>query len=473
MEMIALPRSTAWQRGVLVGGLLTVLLGWVVDPIWVLVGAVAVLATLFILRYPVAGLILLSFSVPWLGGLSISAGTFSFTPTDVTVAVVGGVWAARVAHRHSWELKDACWLPWIVLFLLVIVVSGVMALDRASAIREIVKWMELGVVYVAAVDTIQSDRDLKLVLWGVIFAGVSQALFGFVQVGLQAGPAAFKTGAVGLRAFGSFDQPNPFAGYLNMTLPFAFALGMNLPKSEARFLARVATLAIFAGVVVSASRGAFLAGTFGLVVIAVVTRPRLRPYFWLGVLLALVAAWAATYGLMPSGPVDRVVNAAGLGNVSFTDVTNANFSAVERAAHWLTGVRLFAHYPLLGVGIGNYAQAYPAFHPRGWYAPLAHAHNYYINIAAEAGILGLVAYVLLAGSGLWYSYRAVRAGRNAVRCAAALGVLGVLIATDIHNLFDVLYVHGMVALLGLLVALLSLASRADSGGRETASEIGG
>jgi O-antigen ligase len=134
-------------------------------------------------------------------------------------------------------------------------------------------------------------------------------------------------------------------------------------------------------------------------------------------------------------------------------VTDANFSAVERAAHWLAGVRMFAAHPLLGVGIGNYSAAYPAYHPRGWYASLEHAHNYFINIAAEAGIIGLTSYVLLTGSALWYSYAITRQARTGACFAVALGSLGALTATTLHNLFDVLYVHGMATLLALIAAL--------------------
>jgi O-antigen ligase len=120
---------------------------------------------------------------------------------------------------------------------------------------------------------------------------------------------------------------------------------------------------------------------------------------------------------------------------------------------------MFAAHPLLGVGIGNYSAAYPAYHPRGWYAALAHAHNYYINIAAESGVVGLAAYMLFVGSALWYSCATIRRVSDRFYAAAALGVLGALITTSFHNLFDVLYVHGLVALLGLLVALVPIALR--------------
>jgi O-antigen ligase len=257
-----------------------------------------------------------------------------------------------------------------------------------------------------------------------------------------------------LRAFGTFDQPNPYAGYLNVTLAFALALGLRHSLSPARFWYRVAAALIAGGILVSGSRGAYLAGMLATVVVLSLAVPWFRVWAWLGVFAGVVGSWLATYNLVPLGPFQRLLATVGVGNVSFTSVNNDNFSAVERAAHWLAGVRMFASHPVLGVGIGNYASAYPNYHPRGWYAPLGHAHNYYINVAAEAGIIGLSAYLLLAGSALWYSYAALRHVPDGVLYAAILGVLGALIATYFHDLFDVLYVHGMAALFGVLVALV-------------------
>jgi O-antigen ligase len=208
----------------------------------------------------------------------------------------------------------------------------------------------------------------------------------------------------------------------------------------------------------SESRGALLAGALAVTVVLAFASRRWYRLIWPASLAGLLAAWLATLGLVPAGEFSRVLDAVGLGGVSFGHVTDANFSAVERAAHWLAGVRMFADHPLLGVGIGNYAAAYPAYHPRGWYAALAHAHNYYINVAAEAGVIGLAAYVLLAGSALWYSYAAIRQSSGNLS-AVPLGVLGALVAISFHNLFDVLYVHGMVALLGLLMVLLPASLR--------------
>jgi O-antigen ligase len=282
-----------------------------------------------------------------------------------------------------------------------------------------------------------------------------------VQAILALGPAAF-THALLLRAYGTFDQPNPYAGYLNMVLPFALAITIRTDSRRERFWYGLSAFLIVTAVLASESRGAFLATVVAVSVMLAIVSTRLRAWAWLAVFAGLVGTWLAQFNLVPLGPLQRVLNAAGLGSVSFNNVTNANFSAVERAAHWLAGVRMFAAHPLLGVGIGNYADAYPAYHPRGWYAALAHAHNYYINIAAEAGIAGLAAYLLLVGSALWYSYASLRLVHDRFYSAALLGVVGALTATSFHNLFDVLYVHGTVALLGLLMAIVPVGLRAGT-----------
>jgi O-antigen ligase len=188
---------------------------------------------------------------------------------------------------------------------------------------------------------------------------------------------------------------------------------------------------------------------------------RIRALVWLGILGAMIVGWAMSLGVTV-GPVQSVLSSIGFTGVDFGHVTNANYSAVERVAHWLAGVRMFAAHPLLGVGIGNYSAAYPAYHPRGWYPPLGHAHNYYINIAAEAGIGGLVTYVLLTGSALWYSCAFTCRARDRWFRGLGLGVVGALIATSLHNVFDVLFVHGTTALIGLLMGLIVAAQRLPS-----------
>ena len=155
-------------------------------------------------------------------------------------------------------------------------------------------------------------------------------------------------------------------------------------------------------------------------------------------------------------------------------ITNSNFSVIERLAHWIAALRMWELSPWLGVGPGNYAAVYPQVRLLRWEEPLGHAHNIYLNVLAENGIIGLIAYLVMWGGvvgWLFYQRRQKRMDRLEMPArpgeastessgwngALILGVLGVIVHLSVHHLFDFLYVQGMylhVALwLGAAVAL--------------------
>ena len=67
---------------------------------------------------------------------------------------------------------------------------------------------------------------------------------------------------------------------------------------------------------------------------------------------------------------------------------------LERLAHWQAGLRMFDDHPWLGVGIGNYGANYARYPQPHWYEALGHAHNVFINFAAETGLLGLATFLV-------------------------------------------------------------------------------
>jgi putative inorganic carbon (HCO3(-)) transporter len=99
--------------------------------------------------------------------------------------------------------------------------------------------------------------------------------------------------------------------------------------------------------------------------------------------------------------------------------------------------------------------AYPQYSLPRWDDPLGHAHNYYLNVAAEAGLVGLGAYLILWMSAFWQSWRAVRSSSGLWRGVAA-GLLGMLVALSLHNGFDNLFVHGMAVQVGIGLGIISV-----------------
>jgi O-antigen ligase len=131
---------------------------------------------------------------------------------------------------------------------------------------------------------------------------------------------------------------------------------------------------------------------------------------------------------------------------------------------------MFRAHPILGVGAGNYSAAYARYQVSpDWFEALGHAHNYYINAAAETGILGLVAILAVVGTALLAGWRAARvqakksdgSHQPGIAWALALGLLAALVAHSVHNLTDDLFVHGMELQFALCIACLLFLSRAD------------
>jgi len=168
-------------------------------------------------------------------------------------------------------------------------------------------------------------------------------------------------------------------------------------------------------------------------------------------------------GLLPEALVQRFTSFLPFVDVSdlrAVQVTDANYAVIERMAHWQAALGMWTDHPWLGVGIGNYAAVYPAYALPKWPDSLGHAHNYYLNVAAEAGLLGLVAYLVLWGAAFWQAWKAVRASTGVWRAVAA-GVFGVLTHLAVHNLFDNLWVHDMYIHVGILLGLLAIAQSPD------------
>jgi O-antigen ligase len=147
--------------------------------------------------------------------------------------------------------------------------------------------------------------------------------------------------------------------------------------------------------------------------------------------------------------------------------TSANLSTLERLAQWATGINMFLAHPILGVGAGNYSVAYPQYSVICWQTVYGHAHNYYINAAAETGVIGLIAFLALTVAMILVGWRAaqtmLRNDATGYGLALALGFFACIIIVVVHNVVDDVFVHAMelqiAVTLAALLRLRTLATR--------------
>ncbi|KPV51153.1 polymerase, partial [Kouleothrix aurantiaca] len=162
-------------------------------------------------------------------------------------------------------------------------------------------------------------------------------------------------------------------------------------------------------------------------------------------------------GLLPATLASRLASITSYllpFDASAVTITPANFAVVERMAQIQAGWRMLIAHPLTGVGPGNYSNAYPFFAIGPWYVSRGHAHNYYVHIAAESGLTGLLAYLLLLGGVLRQARRTLRSVQATIKRSIAIGCCGIIAAVVGHNVFENLHVLSMGIQLAAVWALL-------------------
>ncbi|MFQ5944719.1 MAG: O-antigen ligase family protein [Anaerolineae bacterium] len=424
-------------------------------------------AALLLLSRTHLALPLLAFAIPFGSLWEVEAGVVSVGATEAVLIAVLAVWAAGLGAERRVPAKPPLAIP-LLLFWVVLALSVVAAGSLALSLKGLLVWLEVVLVYWIAYDWLDLPRARGLAA-AMILAASLEAGLGGMEFLRGTGPEAFALPGGFSRASGTFGQPNPFGGYLAMVLPISLALSLGpthgLPR-WVRGLALAGVAFLGGGLLASWSRGAWLAaGAASMVVAAggVISRTfdRLRALATAGLVAAAAGLAIVTGGRLLgtiAGRLGELIPYIGAGDVRYLAVTEENFALVDRLAHWQAAVAMVSNNPILGVGIGNYPAAYPQFAVPGWPDALGHAHNYYLNVAAEAGLLGLAGYLSLWVGIALLAWRALRRARGGWR-PLGLGAAAGLAALAVHSGFDNLFVHGLNIQFALLVALVAAAAR--------------
>jgi O-antigen ligase len=434
----------------------------------------AIVATL-ILLHPVWGLVALIPLIPFSPLVSLDVGEFSLGGMEALLALILAAWLLRMSARRQIVIPHPpLLLPWL-LWLGVLLVSWLGALSLGAVLTETLKWLEMLALYLFIAANVER-RHLPWLVGATLLAGTAQAALGLYQFLFRIGPEGFLLfGGRFLRAYGTFRQPNPYAGYLGLVLPIAYSLALwglldrHQPSATSQqrmhhklrltLYASISFVIMLAALFASQSRGAWIGFAAAVVAVSLVRGGRTAALFAL--VIAMLAGLGAVGGfqtLMPPFITQRfsdVLSAPSIADIATIEVTDANFAAIERLAHWGAALDMWRDHIWLGVGFGNYAAVYPAYAIGRWLDPLGHAHNYYLNVAAEAGLTGLLAYGLFWLSAFGLGWRAVRHSQG-LRRAVAAGGLGVLVHLSTHNLVDNLFVQGMYLHVSVVLGILYL-----------------
>ncbi len=235
------------------------------------------------------------------------------------------------------------------------------------------------------------------------------------------GSTAFAIYAALPRLF-KISNPNIVAGGLVILAPFALALVVQKDWAW-RAVGGVALAAMGLAMLLLDSRGALFALGFGIAVWVTLYRRWVLPLIPLG-LIALLAMNQALQG--PS--IAQFV----YGKIG----TPKGGTFVERQEMWGQAASLIRSSPFFGIGLGAFprvASVTAPYSPENPGPSPNHAHNTFFQVGLDTGVPGAVAFIALLFSGVYFAWRAYRAGIERDAAIALLAAYAVLIA---HGMGD-------------------------------------
>jgi O-antigen ligase len=289
------------------------------------------------------------------------------------------------------------------------------------------------VVFAAALLDDEADVKLAVDVWRT--TALYLVLRGFAEW-ISGSPS------LDFRISGGLSVYMTYAGLLLVFVPLLGARGISGGARAARGADAAVALLGSLAIMLTLTRGAYLGLAIGVLAALLASRPRLALLAPVAIVLFLV--------LMPLPVRDRLASATNPNDVTLND----------RVAMWKAGRAMIADHPLFGVGPGRVKPLYPAYRVPGWITSQpGHLHNNVVMIAAETGILSLLAYLAFVGAFFHGALQIVRRAPRGDRArGVALGAVGAMAALFAAGMFEYNFGDVEVLMATLVVATLPFAA---------------
>lgn len=343
-------------------------------------------------------------------------------------------------------------------------ISGIpntISLDPFATKVSALHFLGLGLFFSLVCVLLDSASRLRRLAGFITVFGTIYAFFAIIQsvisptsiYGLLERPFA--------QPFGSFVSRNNFAGWMEMAIAVPMAmLFTGSVERDKKLIYLTAAIIMGVSIVLSGSRGGLTALLLQLAFLFLVTySQKNRSQLWLkfvlgtGIIVGIIAGTAFVGG---ESALTRI-----------SEEPLAADGIVSRPQIWNVTLRMIDDSLPLGVGLGAFAAAYPKYDEASGFERVEQAHNDYLQVVSDAGIVGGLL-------GLTFLYLLWKVGSEAIRTpnlelrGIAIGALAGVVSVLIHSFFDFVLHTTAIALLFLALLGLLVASRFSYGDDEVA-----
>lgn len=264
------------------------------------------------------------------------------------------------------------------LFIAIMLLSALFSGDIVYGIK---RWADMWIwrfmPFVVVLFLLNNYIDAKKVML-TAFAGITVTSVYAVYQGL-AGMS---------RANGFYGHPMTLGGWLCIFLPLLLIefFEKKLLK-QYHWLAGLAFCICSAGLVFNATRGAWLAVAIVCGLLLIYYMLKSKRNMVIGALFIILIS------------VVLVNNTKFMHRLDTIDDFDKYQSNTERILIWQSAWNMFKDHPILGVGLGQYAESYQKEYisPQAKEPNLEHAHNNFMQMLAENGIVGFTGFIIMFG----------------------------------------------------------------------------
>ena len=369
---------------------------------------------------------------------------FSKAIIEISATFIILAWIVkRIAIKSVRPVSTYLNIP-IIAYILATFLSVIFSSNFALSLKNFgTKMMEYIMLYFIVAEFITDKRRLKniclIMLVSALMIGtdcIFQYFLGFDFLRswpLEAG-----------RITGSFQMPGDLAGYLGPVLCLSLSLSFLKLKKGIKYFLRIETILLMTLLVVSLARGAWFGFAAAVCFLGILENRKIL-YFTVAFLLIL--------GIIVPHLIETPVNI--LSHLqSIVSVT----SNLDRKTIWLAAIQMIKDRPLFGHGfttfMGNFAKYGKDYYYFKTQGLIPYAHNCYLQIAAETGIVGLASFLWLIGTFFIRSITSLKKIGNKFQHAVLSGVSAGIIATLVHSAVDTnLYSLQLSVLFWLMLGL--------------------
>ncbi len=308
---------------------------------------------------------------------------FSIAGSQIGLAIAILGWFLKYFYQKKFFWEKSFWDKPILFYLGVSLVSVFFSYNfRTSVYAFSNEWLLLMFfLLVNNLDDLKFSRKLLdiliLVSIGVAIYAIYQHYTGFDLLN-QSLPGEYQLkGTTKWRSTGNFSIPLTYGFHTMIVSLVCFCLATFETDKSKKILYYTASFILVTANLFTYSRSTQIAQVFAFIIVLVFNPSKNR----FNQAILLVGYFTFIFLIDPEV------------FIKYEEITKPEeFYQIERFLIWGTSLRIFLAHPIIGVGLGNFEHFYQEYlqEPAQIFG---HAHNDFLNVAVNAGIIGLLAFL--------------------------------------------------------------------------------